>query len=93
MKVGVLRVYFRIQDAGSLKEKRMVVKSLKGRVASRFNVSVAEIGSQDKWQLGELGVAAVGTDTRFVNSVVDNVKNFLTHDHRISIIETAVDII
>lgn len=93
MKIGVLRVYFRIHAAGSLKEKRMVLKSVKGRLASRFNVSVAEIGSQDKWQLGELGIATVGTDTRFVNSVVDNVKNFLTHDHRISVIEAAVEII
>ena len=93
MRVGVLRVYFRISTASSLKEKRMVVRSIKDRLFSRFNVSVAEIGSNDQWQLGELGIATVGTDTRFVNSVIENVKNFLFQDPRISVIEAAVDII
>lgn len=93
MRVGVIRVYFRISTAASLKEKRMVIRSIKDRLFSRFNVSVAEIGSNDQWQLGELGIATVGTDTRFVNSVIENVKNFLFQDPRISVIEAAVDII
>ncbi len=53
MRIGVLRVYFSILSAASLKEKRMVMRSLKDRLASRFNVSVAEIGSNDEWKLGE----------------------------------------
>jgi hypothetical protein len=93
MKVGVLRVCFRIPGASSLKDKRQVMRSLKDRLFSRFNVSVAEIGSNDKWQLGELGIATVGNDTRFVNSAVENVKNFLFQDPRISVIEDAIDII
>ena len=93
MRVGTLRVYFRIQGSNSLKEKRMVLRSIKDRLASRFNVSVAEIGSNEKWQLGELGIALVGNETRFVNSCVEKVKHFLTLDHRISIIEAAVEII
>ncbi len=93
MKIGVLRVYFRIPGATSLKQKRMVVRSLKDRLFSRFNVSIAEIGENDKWQVGELGIATVGTDTRFVSSSVEKVKNFLNQDPRISIIEDAVDIV
>lgn len=93
MRIGVLRVYFMIQGCQSLKEKRMVMRSLKDRLASRFNISVAEIGSNDKWQAGELGVATVGNDGRFVNSVVDKVRGFMAMDPRISIMESDIEII
>lgn len=93
MRIGVLRVYFQIHDAGSLKQKRMVMRSLKDRLTSRFNVSVAEIGSNDKWQVGEIGLATVGNETGFVNSTVEKIKNFLLMDPRISVIEADVEII
>ena len=93
MRIGVLRVYFRIIDAGSLKQKRMVMRSLKDRLASRFNVSVAEIGSNDKWQVGEIGIATVGNETGFVDSSVTKIENFLRLDPRISIIEADIEII
>ncbi|MBI4583701.1 MAG: DUF503 domain-containing protein [Planctomycetes bacterium] len=93
MRIGVLRVYFRVLGASSLKEKRMVVRSLKDRLMSRFNVSVAEIGSNDKWQAGELGIATVGNEAKFVSSAVQTVKNFLMMDPRISIIEADIEIL
>jgi len=82
-----------ISGSHSLKEKRMVMRSLKDRLSSRFNISVAEIGSNDKWQAGELGIAAVGNDGRFVNSVVEKVKQFLLLDHRISILDSEIEIL
>ncbi len=93
MRVGVLRIYFMIPDSRSLKEKRMVIRSLKDRLISRFNISVAEIGSNDKWQAGELGIAAVGNDGRFVNSVVEKVRQFLYLDPRISVMESDIEIL
>jgi hypothetical protein len=93
MKVGILRVYFQVPGAGSLKEKRMVVRSLKDRLASRFNVSVAEIGSNDKWQVGELGLALVGNDSKFVHSSLEAVKRFLYMDPRIGVLEAAVEVL
>jgi uncharacterized protein YlxP (DUF503 family) len=93
VRIGVLRVYFIVQGSQSLKEKRMVMRSLKDRLASKFNISIAEIGSNDKWQAGELGIATVGNEGRFVNSVVEKIKHFLTLDPRISIVESEIDII
>lgn len=93
MRIGVLRVYFHIVGASSLKEKRMVLRSLKDRLASRFNVSVAEIGSNDKWQVGEIGLATVGNDQQFVDSSIQKIRDFVYGDPRISVIEDEVDII
>jgi uncharacterized protein YlxP (DUF503 family) len=93
MRVGVLRVHFMIHDSRSLKEKRMVMRSVKDRLVSRFNVSVAEVGENDKWQSAEIGVATVGNDGRFVGSVIEKVKQFLYLDPRISVLESDVEIL
>jgi uncharacterized protein len=93
MKIGALRVYFMVLDAQSLKEKRMVMKSLKDRLLGKFNVSVAEIGSNDKWQLGEIGVVTVGNSSKFVGSVMDEIKNFIESNPAIRVIESDVEII
>ena len=93
MRIGVLRVYFMILDAHSLKGKRMILRSLKDRLLNTFNVSVAEIGSNDKWQVGELGIAAVGNQTRFVSEVMEKVKNFIQANPAVRIIEADIEII
>jgi uncharacterized protein len=69
--VGVIGWELQIFDARSLKEKRRVIKSLKERLRSRFNLSVAETGHQDAWQRAELTAAIVATDRRFAESVLD----------------------
>ena len=77
MVVGALKVDFRLIDNRSLKGKRKVVRSMVDKVKSRFNVSIAEVGSNDKWQKIELGVSAVGNDKRHIDSSLNNVLNFL----------------
>ena len=62
-----------LRGAHSLKDKRRVIRSLKDRISNKFNVAVAEVDHQDVWQTAEIGVVTVGTDTRFVQSVLTNV--------------------
>ena len=61
----------------SLKEKRAVVRSLKDRLKSRFNVSVSETGLQDVHARGELSIALVAPDYRFAESVLDKTDHFV----------------
>ncbi len=93
MRIGALRVSFMIFDSGSLKQKRKVMRSVKDRLKNNFNVSVAEIGSNDKWQIGELGLATVGNETRFVNSVLTKVEDFLETFPSIRVIEADLEIL
>lgn len=53
-----------IPGARSLKEKRGPLKSLKERIRSRFNVSIAEVGYRDKWQRSLLAACMVGGERR-----------------------------
>jgi uncharacterized protein YlxP (DUF503 family) len=59
MFVGVLVIEILIYSSTSLKEKRLVLKSMKDRLKNKFNVAVAEIGFQDKWQRAQLGIATI----------------------------------
>ena len=76
MIVGTLKLRFVLRESHSLKDKRRVIKSLKDTLSNKFNISVAETDEQDVWQTAVLGVAAVGTDTPFVQSVLTQVVNY-----------------
>jgi uncharacterized protein len=77
MVVGALIIQFHIYENQSLKGKRKIVKSMIDKVKNKFNVSIAETGSNDKWQIIELGVSAVANDRRFVDSSLANVLSYL----------------
>ena len=60
-----------------LKEKRMIVKSLKSRIRSDFQVSAAEVGDQDLLQRARLGVAAVGPDQAPLDALLQSILRFV----------------
>ena len=77
MIVGVCRVTLLIDGAQSLKDKRMVVRRIKDRVANQFNVAIAEVGDQDLWQSAQLGFAIVSNEMGYTQSVVQKVLAFI----------------
>ena len=87
MIVACLRVRLHLPGSASLKEKRFVLKSLKDRLRNRFNVALCEYDSQDKWQLADLGVATVTTDTRGADSVLQSVINYIEKDGRTELVD------
>ncbi len=93
MVIGAMTIELFIHDNNSLKGKRKIVKSMIGKVKSRFNVAIAEVGFNDKWQRIELGVSTVGNDRRHVNSSLDNVLSFLESLYLAEIIGSKIEII
>jgi len=78
MHVGVCQLRLRLPENLSLKGKRRVLKSITAQVASRFNVSLAEISDHDLWQLATLGICCVSNDKRHANEVLSKVVNFIS---------------
>ena len=66
MVIGLLSVELHIPHSQSLKDKRMVLRSIKDRV-KKFNVAVAEVAHQDVWQRAGLGIVAISTTTEPVD--------------------------
>ena len=73
MLVASLVLTFHIPWANSLKDKRMVVKSLCAKIKEKFGVSAAEVGEQDIHRTAVIGVACVGTATSQLDSVLDHI--------------------
>lgn len=77
MIIGTARVTIKIPWAQSLKDKRMVSKSIIAKTKNKFNASISEIEHQDNHKLLVLGVACVTNDTRHANSSIDEIINFI----------------
>lgn len=82
MTVGVLTIQLNLNGVASLKEKRSIVKSLIGRLKSRFNVSASEVDRQDNKQLAVIGIAIVSNEGTFVNQQFDTIIDFIRRDGR-----------
>jgi len=79
--VGVLNLEIFIPASGSLKDKRMILNSIKDRLHKKFNVSVAETDYQDKWQRSQLSIAIVSDSHKHVEEVLNKIFQFLDQDH------------
>jgi uncharacterized protein YlxP (DUF503 family) len=60
-----------------LKDKRMVVRSLKSRIRNEFEVSVAETAHQDRPQRAQLSVAVVGPDQPPLDALLQNILSWV----------------
>lgn len=60
-----------------LKEKRMIVKSLKSRIRNEFEVSAAEVGNHDLLQRARVAVAAVGPDQAPLDALLQDILGFV----------------
>lgn len=76
MVIGSLSIKIAIRSSRSLKDKRRIIKSVKDRIRNKFNVSISETDAQDNHKYSVIGVAMVGTDRQYVNSVLSSLVNF-----------------
>ena len=81
MHVSVCQIELRLPENHSLKGKRQVIKSMIARLQNKFNVSVAEVDSQELWQLATLGVACVSNHRRHADETLANVVKFVVQNY------------
>ena len=77
---GVLRIDLQLPHSQSLKQKRSVVKSLKDKLGTRFNVSVAEVDHLDKWQIASLAIAMVSNRQSYLESSFEKLVTFMDRE-------------
>ncbi len=82
MIVGVMTAHISLPGITSLKGKRSIVKSVIGRLKSRFNISIAEVDLQDSKTNAVIGIAVVCNESRFIDRQFDSIINFMRNDGR-----------
>ncbi|HLX56766.1 MAG TPA: DUF503 domain-containing protein, partial [Ktedonobacteraceae bacterium] len=73
MIIGISLITLHLPDAHSLKEKRQVIKSVMARVRNQFEVAIAEVDEQDRWQIAKLGVTCVSNRHKHADEILSRV--------------------
>ena len=86
MRVVTMVFRLRAPWGHSLKEKRMIVKSLIAKLQNRFHVSAAEIEEQDTHQIIVIGVAAIVPHNAMADSLMEDISRFVEENCEAEII-------
>ncbi|HEX2927536.1 MAG TPA: DUF503 domain-containing protein [Ruminiclostridium sp.] len=87
MVVSSLTIKLYAPTCHSLKEKRMIVKSLIQKARNKFNVSIAETEEQDYCQTIVIGAACVSGTRTQANAVLDEVMRFIEDNTEAEIVD------
>ncbi|MDR1884992.1 MAG: DUF503 domain-containing protein [Synergistaceae bacterium] len=75
--IGVALFCLEIYGAGSLKDRRHVVRSLLERMKRRFNASAADLGPDGSWSSADMAITCIGSSHQEMESRLDQVFAFM----------------
>jgi uncharacterized protein len=93
MVIGVCEITMHLPESHSLKDKRQIIKSVMARVRHQFEVAIAEVEEQDRWQIAKIGVSCVSHSSQHADAILGHVCRYIEEtrpDIEISNIETEV---
>jgi uncharacterized protein YlxP (DUF503 family) len=77
MIVGVAEITLHLPESHSLKDKRQIITSLMTRTRQRFEIAIAEVGENDRWQIAKLGLSCVSNSRQHVEEVLNHVRRYI----------------
>lgn len=89
--VACLEITLSVSWSQSLKDKRMVVRSLVSKIHNKFNVSVHEVDALDNRQMIVLAITTASNSKPQIQAVFDHIVNFIESDYDVSIDDVATD--
>ena len=92
MIIGSCKIYLEAEWVFSLKDKRMIVKSLVEKIRRKFNVSVSEVENNDIHKSIVIGIACVTNETSHADSIINNVINFIENNTDAVIVDIITEI-
>ena len=93
MTIRILKLALFIYNSNSLKEKRMILHSLKAKLRNNFNVAVTQIGDEDKWQKATIAIVGAERDRKNMNSILSNIINFIEQFNGVDLINHEMELI
>jgi len=72
--IAFLTLELRIEAAQSLKDRRQVVRSLKDRLRTSFNISIAELEPATLWNQASIGVVSISSSRDYLDGLMKNVE-------------------
>jgi uncharacterized protein YlxP (DUF503 family) len=91
--VGICIIHFSLFDSDSLKDKRKIINSIKERVKNKFNVSISEIGENDNYKRGIVGISYISNNSKVANQVLSKIVDYIEDSFYIEINNYEIEII
>jgi uncharacterized protein len=93
MHIGLLQAELHLPAPQNLKEKRQVTRGLMAKLRSRHNISLAEVGYQDKWQRCLLAAACVANGSDLAHNQLAKVVQDLERERDVVVTDYSLEII
>ena len=93
MRIATITLRLHALWVHSLKEKRMIVKSLIAKLQNKYHVSAAEIDEQDVHQIIVIGVASIVPHNAMADSLMDEISEFVESNTEAEIVEEIREVI
>jgi len=78
MPIAFLTLELHIEAAQSIKDRRQVVRSVKDRLRTSFNVSVAELDSAQLWNRATIGIVSISHSRDYLDGLMKKVEGAAT---------------
>ncbi|WP_455538231.1 DUF503 domain-containing protein [Terrisporobacter sp.] len=93
MKILVIKVDLRASYVHSLKEKRMIVKSIIGKLQNKFNISIREVENQDLHQIISIGIVKLDLNIKDSHRSEEKILDFIEENCQAEVINIESEII
>lgn len=87
MNILVMEFKIRVSWVNSLKEKRMIVKSILAKLRNKFNVSVSEVASHDDHKIIVIGLSGVSDSAKILDAMGEKIIDFVEDSNDGEILE------
>ena len=81
------KLVFYIPHSQSLKEKRMVARSVMDKAKQKYNASIAEVGTQESHQVLTIGIAVVSGEHSHARNMMDEIIRFMERNADAELVE------
>ena len=94
MHIGVCRLSLRLPASRNLKNKRQVAQSLISTLRAKYNISVAEVEDNDRWQVLTIGISCVSNNRSHADEMLSRVESFVgTSRPDLEMLDSQVEVI
>ena len=91
MIVGIMVIDLFSKSTHSLKEKRNIVTSIKGKLKQKFNISIIESDYQDIWQKIQLAISMVSNSRVMIEKVFNQIEEFIYLNNPVQLVAVNKD--
>ena len=85
------KLTFQISHAQSLKDKRMVARSVIDKTRKKYNASVAEVDTQESHQLLTIGIAVVSGEHSHAQNMLDDIIRFMERNADAELVSSVIE--